>query len=432
MVNVKERLEKASPFWFTLFTVFAAFGTYFCMYSLRKPFTVATFEDMTFMGVDYKIWLITIQVLGYMLSKFIGIKVISEMKASWRVFWMLILAGVAGLSLLLFAITPAPYNIIWMFFNGLPLGMIWGLVFGYLEGRKNTEILGAGLCVSFIVSSGVVKSVGKYVMLHWGVTEFWMPFVTAMIFIIPLVVSVWMLSQIPPPTAEDERLRTKRRPMNRAERISFIKEFGLGLVLLITVYVLLTAFRDFRDNFAAEIWQTLGYGDSPSIFTATEVPVSLGVLLVIGLTVLIKDNMRALIINHLIILVGLVMVAVSTFAFQQGWIGAPLWMILEGLGLYLGYVLYNSVFFERIIAAFKYVSNVGFLIYLADSFGYMGSVGVLLYKNFGQAELSWLSFFEISSYVMAGVGILFTTASLVYFYFKEKNWTLTQEAVETA
>ncbi|MEM7512179.1 MAG: DUF5690 family protein [Bacteroidota bacterium] len=432
MANLKARLEKASPLWFTLFSVFAAFGTYFCMYAFRKPFTVATFEDMSFLSVDYKIWLVTTQVIGYMLSKFIGVKVISEMKPGRRVFWMLTLVGIAGVALVLFAITPAPYNIIWMLVNGFPLGMIWGLVFSYLEGRKNTEILGAGLCVSFIVSSGVVKSVGKYVMLSWGVSEFWMPFVTAMIFAIPLVICVSLLSQIPPPTKEDEMSRTKRLPMSRADRWAFMKEFGLGLILLITVYILLTAFRDFRDNFAAEIWESLGYGDSPAIFTATEVPVSMGVLLVIGLTVLIKDNMRALLINHVIILVGFVMVAVSTFAFQQGWIGAPLWMILVGMGLYLGYVLYNSVFFERMIAAFKYVSNVGFLIYLADSFGYLGAITVLFYKNFGQAELSWLSFFEISAYVMAGVGTLFTTASLLYFYVKDKNWDRAESSIETA
>ena len=35
-------------------------------------------------------------------------------------------------------------------------------------------------------------------------------------------------------------------------------------------YVLLTAFRDFRDNFAAEIWTALGYGGEAGIFTASE------------------------------------------------------------------------------------------------------------------------------------------------------------------
>ena len=69
-----------------------------------------------------------------------------------------------------------------MLLNGLPLGMIWGLVFSYLEGRRQTELLGAGLSVSFIFSSGVVKSVGKVLMQDFGVTQMWMPFLTGLIF----------------------------------------------------------------------------------------------------------------------------------------------------------------------------------------------------------------------------------------------------------
>ena len=49
-----------------------------------------------------------------------------------------------------------------MFINGLPLGMVFGLVMAYLEGRRQTEMLAAVLCASFIVSSGFVKSVGKW------------------------------------------------------------------------------------------------------------------------------------------------------------------------------------------------------------------------------------------------------------------------------
>ena len=44
-----------------------------------------------------------------------------------------------------------------MFFNGLPLGMIGGLVVRYLEGRRASELLLAALSCSFIVASGAVK-----------------------------------------------------------------------------------------------------------------------------------------------------------------------------------------------------------------------------------------------------------------------------------
>ncbi len=38
-------------------------------------------------------------------------------------------------------------------------------------------------------------------------------------------------------------------------------------------------------------------------------------------------------------------------------------MILVGLGLYTGYIPYNAIFFERLIAVFRMSGNVGFLIY---------------------------------------------------------------------
>ena len=56
--------------------------------------------------------------------------------------------------------TPAPFNLVWLFCNGVPLGLVFGLVLGFLEGRRHTEALAAGLCSSFIVADGVTKSAG--------------------------------------------------------------------------------------------------------------------------------------------------------------------------------------------------------------------------------------------------------------------------------
>jgi MFS family permease len=392
------------------------------MYAFRKPFTVATFSDLAFWGVDYKIWLITAQVIGYTCSKFLGIKFVSEMSGQRRATSILILIGMAAASLMLFALVPPPYNIPLLFLNGLPLGMVWGLVFSFLEGRKLTEILGAGLSVSFIFSSGFVKTVGAWVMLDLGVSNFWMPFVTGMLFVLPLLFFVWMLQQLPPPSEEDERLRTRRKPMNKAERREFIRLFAPGIFLLVLAYTFLTAFRDFRDNFAREIWISLGYGEDIAIYTETEVPIALAVLLIMGLLMLIRSNSKALMTYHLLIAFGFLLVGASTFAFEQQWLSPPLWMTLVGLGLYLGYVPFNSILFDRLLAAFRYAGTAGFLIYVADSFGYLGSVGVLFYKNFGQGELSWLRFFIVSGYVMTFVGSSLMLLSMVYFRQRMGLW----------
>ena len=65
---------------------------------------------------------------GYALSKFIGVKAISEIAPVRRALAILGLIALAWLALIAFALLPAPWNVAAMFFNGLPLGMIWGLV----------------------------------------------------------------------------------------------------------------------------------------------------------------------------------------------------------------------------------------------------------------------------------------------------------------
>lgn len=210
--------------------------------------------------------------------------------------------------------------------------------------------------------------------------------------------------------------------MNAVERKKFMLTFAPGLVLLILTYMLLTAFRDFRDNFSADVWKSLGYGSSADIFTKTEVPITIAILVIMGSIMFIKNNRAALIINHLLILLGMVLVGISSFLFERELISASIWMIMLGLGLYLGYVPFNSILFDRLIATFKYVSTVGFLIYLADAFGYLGSIGVMMYKEFGQASLSWLDFFIGAGYVMSVVGSVLIIGSMVYFYFRHRGW----------
>jgi hypothetical protein len=404
---------------FSIYAITAAFSTYACMYAFRKPFAVAGFEHISFWGLDYKTIIVIAQVFGYMTSKFIGIKVVSEMTPDKRAWSIIFLIMIAEVSLFLFSVVPMPYNIIFMFFNGLPLGMVWGLVFSFLEGRKLTEVLGAGLCASFIVSSGFVKTVGDIVITRWGFTEFQMPYITGALFVIPLFIFTWMLNQIPPPGKDDEALRTRRVPMNRKERKEFFLKFVFGIITLTIVYMFLTAFRDLRDNFAVEIWRSVGYKDMPMIFTLSEIPIAFGVLVILAGIVWIKNNLTALLVNHYLILAGLILTGVSTLAFHVKIISPVLWMILEGFGLYMAYVPFNAILFDRLIATYNTEGNSGFLIYIADAFGYSASVGVLLFKNFAQPDLSWYNFFVNTSYAMAAVGSLLTVISIIYFKNKQ-------------
>jgi hypothetical protein len=397
----------------------AAFSAYFSMYAFRKPFAAATFGDHAGWDfpVDYKTALLIAQVLGYALSKLIGVRVIAEFGREGRARAIAGLIGAAWLALILFALIPAPWNIACLFLNGLPLGMIWGLVFSYVEGRRASEPLGALLCASFILSSGVVKTVAVVVM-HGGVSEYWMPATTGALFFPLLFVALWMLERLPHPDAADEAARTARVPMLRGDRARFLASHGAAMALLVSGYVLLTAIRDFRDNFAAELWSAMGYGGVASVFSASELPIAVVTLGALGLLMLIRDNLRALLAMHAIIFLGALMLGLSTLAFQAGMLTPLPYMILTGAGLYFAYTPFNAMLFDRMIAAIGHAGNAGFLIYVADTSGYAGSVALLLYRSFAAAQVRWLPFYIDIAYVTSIAVALLTVLSAAYFAMK--------------
>jgi hypothetical protein len=252
-------------------------------------------------------------------------------------------------------------------------------------------------------------------MLALGVSESWMPVLTGALFLPPFWISVWLLQQLPPPNADDRKARVVRTPMFGAERRAFIGRFAFGLVMLTILYMFLTAYRDFRDNFAAELWQALGWGDEPAMFTYSEIPVALAVMVALALVYRIQDNRRAFFIIHGMMALGTLLIGAATLAFQLGLLNGIAWMILLGVGLYLAYVPYGCVLFDRLIAATGAVGTAVFMIYVTDAFGYAGAIVVMLVRNFTDAEISWLTFFCGFSYVTAGFCTAAFAASAWYF-----------------
>jgi hypothetical protein len=393
------------PVFLTLWASMAAFGAYFCMYMYRKPYAAALFEGQMLFGLDYKIVLIISQVAGYACSKFLGIRIISSMKPESRAYYYIGLIGIALIGLSLFYFSSPAWSILWLFINGLALGLIWGVVFQYLEGRSITELLTVILSANFIFTSGVAKSLGQY-CLQSGVSEKMMPMMIGWIFVPLTLLFVWMLTMIPSQNQSDVEQRTERLPMTQVERNEIIKDFGGVLILFILGYIILTMIRDVRDNFGVEIWKGLGYGDDASVYTTSEIPATILLLLLLGALYKIKDNKRALLLNLWLTIAGLVLLVLATLAFYSGNLSGMLWMMITGVGLFVPYILYNGILFDRLICAFKITANVGFFMYIVDAFGYLSSVGILLYKNFGNQSISWLQFYTILCVLAGIVGVL--------------------------
>lgn len=408
---------------FSLFATAVAFSTYFAMYAFRKPFTVGTFSDeFVLLGRAFslKTLLVISQTLGYAISKFAGIKTIVELPPQRRAVTLLMLIAVSEAALLAFGVLPPVGKIVAIFVNGLPLGMIWGLVFSFLEGRRASDALGAGLSASYILASGAVKSIGRWLMTA-GVSESWMPFATGALFLAPIAATTWLLSRMPPPNRTEAALRTERRAMNASDRHGFFLAFAPGLTLITLMAMVLTAFRDVRDNFAREIWDALGFADAPEVFTLSEVPVTVAVLLALGLVVVIRSDRRAFLLQLSLMLGGMAVILLSTLAFDVGALSGAWWMVCVGIGLYVAYVPPGCFLFDRLIGATRFAGTAVFMIFVTDAFGYAASVGVYLYREFFQPQLDWLAFLRVFAYATGLIGCAAFGAALLYFAAKTRR-----------
>ena len=417
-----ERLLSRSKIFFIAWCMLAAFGTYFCMYAFRKPFNAGTYANYSLWGLDYKAILIVAQVFGYMASKFIGIKIISELKAHHRKRLIICLILFAETALLLFGLVPYPYNFIFLFLNGLPLGMVWGIVFSYLEGRVFTETLAMGLSTSLIISSGFLKTIYFYVHAALPLlSEFWIPFVIGMIFLPLFLLFVWMLSVIPAPTAEDIQCRSPRLPMTNESKRNVLREYGPGITGIIIMYALLTTLRDFRDNFSVEIWTEMDASFNKDVFAKTETFAGIIVLIAIGSISVIKNNGKGLWATNLLILAGLLVCGLSTLLFQLHLLTPFWWMLLLGMGLFLAYIPIQVALFERMIAFFKIKANAGFFVYICDSIGYLGSVILILYKEFFMQTVSWMNVLIKFSHLQTTVSLFLLGCVAIFFYKHKKS-----------
>jgi hypothetical protein len=255
-------------------------------------------------------------------------------------------------------------------------------------------------------------------MLHWHVSQFWMPSVTGLLFVPLLLVCVIGLAALPPPNAADVAERVQRKPMDLSARRAFFDRFAPGLIALIAVYVLLTALRDFRDNFAVEIWTEVGLADKADIFSLTELPISVVVLGALAALTVFRNNRMALVANFALVGFGLTLAGLGSLAFSAHAIGPVPWMIGLGAGLYLAYTPFNGMLFDRLVGASGTIGTAGFLIYVADSSGYVGSVVLVLVRNVVGLKLHWVRFLIDTSLATSLIGLVLMGWAGLYFVRK--------------
>lgn len=413
--------RRLADFLFILWAGGAALLSYSLVYALRKPYTAASFENVDVFDMDYKVVVTIAQIIGYVISKFMGIKLISELRREERLKFILTSVVMAELSLVFFGLLSAPYNIAAMFLNGLSLGCMWGVIFSFIEGRRMTDILASLLGVSMVISSGMAKSVGLYVMNNLHVNEFWMPALIGAVALPLLALLGYALNRLPEPTEEDIAMKSERATLNGKQRWELFKNFMPFLIMLFVANIAIVVLRDIKEDFLVNIIDISNY--SPWLFAKIDSVVTLIILLIFALMVFVKDNLKALSILFGLITVGMLMMSVVSFGQEEFQLSPIVWLFVQSLCLYIAYLSFQTIFFDRFIACFKIHGNVGFFIVTTDFLGYTGTVLVLVLKEFCNPHIDWGVFYnQFAGYVGIFCCITFV-CSFVYLHqrFRREN-----------
>lgn len=424
--------KRLSDFLFILWAGGAALLSYSLVYALRKPFTAASFENAEFFDMDYKVVVTISQILGYVVSKFIGIKLISELQSEERFKFILTSVLLAEASLILFGLLSTPFNVAAMFLNGLSLGCMWGVIFSFIEGRRVTDILASLLGVSMVISSGTAKSVGLYVMNHLHVSEFWIPALIGAVALPLLLLLGWALNKLPEPNKEDIAMKSERETLNDKQRWELFKSYMPFLSMLFIANIAIVVLRDIKEDFLVNIIDVSAY--SPWLFAQIDSVVTLIILGIFGLMVLVKDNLKALSVLFGLIIVGMIVMSIVSFGQQQFQLSPVIWLFIQSLCLYIAYLTFQTIFFDRFIACFRIRGNVGFFIVTTDFLGYTGTVLVLVLKEFCNPDIDWAVFYnQFAGYVGIFCCVTFI-CSFVYLHQRFRKETgvtiLREETIE--
>lgn len=397
--------------------------SYSLVYALRKPFTAAEFDSLQVAGMDYKIVVSVIQLVGYVCAKMLGIKFISELKPGNRLRFIIGSAALSEVSLLAFGLLPVPYNIFALFFNGLSLGCMWGVIFSFLEGRRTTDILASIMGVSMALSSGVAKSLGLYALNHLHVSEFWMPALIGALAFPLLCLMGWMMTKFPQPTEADIASRTKRVTLNGHQRWSLFVKFMPLLVMLFAANLLLTVQRDIKEDFIVCIIDV----NSISSWAFAKID-SVATLILLGTFALlsaINNHLKALCIILALSTAGMGVIAFIGAEGSRLTLPTTVWLFLQTLCIDMAYLSFQTIFFERFIACFKVKGNVGFFIITIDFIGYLGTLALLVFKEFKASHMDWASFYNSMSLYIGILCCLTFIGSMIYMiqakHRKEKN-----------
>jgi hypothetical protein len=281
-----------------------------------------------------------------------------------------------------------PYmQVLCVFISSFISSTLFGMHLTYLEGRAKTEALMAVTTFFYIWAGNLARGAGR-AALEVGVPGRSMPVAVGAVACVTGSLLLVMLQAGGGPTAEDIAIRCERRATSGRAQWDFIMQWRVGLFLLALSNSLLTGIRSFRDLFASDLFEAALETDAvpASFFSFVDVPG--GVLNCAVLVAFSRVLSNSLALSYMFAAQSafVVLVLVSTAAFQAQWISGALWQVLVGVGVLGAYSIGAAPVYDRLMAVTRTAQTCAFLVFLSDFCGYAVSVVIMMIHCFGEDE----------------------------------------------
>ena len=266
----------------------------------------------------------------------------------------------------------------------VPCSMIYGAMISYAEGRQATEVIVAMLSLTLVLAGGISRAISA-ALLNQGIAPQWLSTVTSSLGTGIALVCLCLLERAPRASAADIVKRGKRGPMPADQRMAFLLRYKFGLVLCIFSYAAVMSIRSFRDYFALELYyHALAKPPSPSTYFFADLPGAVVVCFVLASMSKISQNRQALKVMISLMIICSTGLLIATLLYQSSVISGYVWLVLCGAGIYGAYLVMGTAFYDRLLAAAGAKGTIMFLQFISDGSGWIGTVGILLFRTFGK------------------------------------------------
>eukprot|EP00041_Stephanoeca_diplocostata_P033359 m.1100847 g.1100847 ORF g.1100847 m.1100847 type:complete len:1138 (-) comp24320_c0_seq2:2984-6397(-) len=368
--------------------------------------------------------------IGYTLGKITATFFFSTLRPWQRLRYM---GGIACAAFLctsaFYSLAPVEYEAALLLLGAMPLSALFGIVSQYLEGRMHTEVMVSMLAASLMLGGPISRALAV-ALDERGVDHKLVPMVLGLMFLPSTLVAMVILDTVPPPTALEAERRSERRPKTLREVWTFVREYFVGFVLIFLGYMMICAFRNYREYFATDIYAKAIRNTQLQSwhYVALECPSTVFVFVAIAVVSRSRSNRIGLLLVQGLVMTGALICIGSTVLYQRGYIeshyyGGIVWIELIVSGTYLMYIPMGFLVFDRLVAAFGVGATAVVLINTADIFGQAASLAVVAYREYiARGSLThsedYHQFYLVLIYPLCGTILVINALVFVYFYFK--------------